>query len=206
MTATTGPKFIVLEGIDGSGTTTQCTRLATWLRERGHAVLETREPSTGSVGRLVREQLGQGSGRVDHQTLALLFAADRLDHLAIEVEPALRAGHVVVCDRYLLSSYAYQGLTSPRDWIESINRRARRPDLTLWLDIEADVAAARVAARRATTGEPEERFDQLSLQRRLATGYRELAEEADDTVRIDASGSVDGVATAIAHVCAAVGL
>src|SRR4051794_39709628 len=108
-------RFIVIEGLDGAGTTTQTERLATRLREEGHRVLTTREPSDGPVGMLLRQAL---TGRLTlpgahaplaDETLALLFAADRTDHLASRVEPALGRGEVVLCDRYVLSSLAYQG-------------------------------------------------------------------------------------------------
>src|SRR6185369_8913434 len=106
--------FVVLEGIDGSGTTTQLGRLQAYLERRGRAVHPTREPSTGPVGRLLREiLLGQhrlpGGEPADGLAMALLFAADRRDHVRREIEPALGAGRDVVSDRYLLSSLAYPG-------------------------------------------------------------------------------------------------
>jgi dTMP kinase len=170
-----GPRgrFIVIEGIDGSGTTLQTRAVGTWLERRGHTVLETREPSTGAIGALARQRLGvhADTGPV---TLALLFAADRLDHVAREVGPALAAGAVVVSDRYLMSSLAYQGLDCDESWVREINRHARVPDLTLVLDVPADVAFARVQ-RRAAAGEAvAERYDALDLQRRLAAHYRRL--------------------------------
>ena len=81
-------RFIAIEGIDGSGTTLQTRALADWLRGRGHDVVETREPSPGPIGRLVRERLSVEATPLDPAALALLFAADRLDHVAQEIEPA----------------------------------------------------------------------------------------------------------------------
>lgn len=103
------PKFIVLEGIDGSGTTTQLSRVSAALRTLGHRVHETREPTGGRIGKLIREQLSDPSG-VSARCLALLFAADRIDHLDREILPALARGEVVVCDRYVMSSLVYQSL------------------------------------------------------------------------------------------------
>ena len=92
-------RLIVLEGIDGAGTTTQTSRLVAALGARGVAAHATREPTTGPVGRLLREMLGGAHQPVDQTTLGLLFAADRADHLQREIEPELARGTVVVSDR-----------------------------------------------------------------------------------------------------------
>src|SRR5688572_4731702 len=97
-------RFIALEGLDGSGTTTQAARLADALGARGRTVVRTQEPSHGPIGRLVREALRSLDAPLDPDALALLFAADRRDHVASEIEPALARGHDVVCDRYVMSS------------------------------------------------------------------------------------------------------
>jgi dTMP kinase len=151
----TPPLFIVLEGIDGSGTTTQLDRLAGHLSARGRRVHATREPSAGPVGRLLREILLGGhrlpdGSPADGRAMALLFAADRRDHLRREIEPALAAGIDVVCDRYLLSSLAYQGEEAERGWVAELARDVRPPDLTLLLDLPVSVAPP-AAARNATT-------------------------------------------------------
>jgi dTMP kinase len=167
-------RFIVVEGIDGAGTTTQARELSLALELSGIATLVTCEPSRGPVGAFVRSALAVGPERprLDWASLALLFAADRLDHVAREVEPALARGVCVISDRYDLSSLIYQSATAPGGadvlpWIRALNQRARRPDLTLVLDISADVAAQR---RHARGGEAE-LFEELELQRRLAALY-----------------------------------
>jgi dTMP kinase len=167
-------RFIAIEGIDGSGTTLQTRALADWLGQRGHTVLETREPSHGAIGALIRERLSVRAAALDPAALALLFAADRLDHITREVEPACRAGGVVLSDRYLLSSLAYQSLDCDAEWVRQINARAPRPDLTLLLEVPADVAFARVQRRAAAGQAAEERFDALDLQRRIADNYRRM--------------------------------
>ena len=202
------PSFLVLEGIDGSGTTSQMAALASQLRDRGHTVLTTAEPSGGSVGRLARSQLSvRASDPVDPAVLALLFAADRLDHLTREIEPALGAGQLVLCDRYLMSSYAYQSLDCPPDWVESINRRARQPDLNLFLQVDPAVAMGRVAARRGE-GVETERFDVPALQRRLAEAYAQIAaqDRAGPTVTVDGGPDMPTVTAALLQVCVAAGL
>src|SRR5262249_35298250 len=172
--------LVVLEGIDGAGTTTQTARLAATLRQRGREVHTTREPSDGPIGKLIREILGARHQPVDATTMALLFAADRADHLQREVEPALARGAVVISDRWYHSSLAYQGAGEARDWIRVLNARARRPDLTIFLEVPAEVGAE----RRAAAARPEELYDRLELQRRIAAGYREVIAELGATEKI----------------------
>ncbi|MBI3183807.1 MAG: dTMP kinase [Myxococcales bacterium] len=159
-------RFIVLEGIDGAGTTTQAKAIARALRLRGHPVLVTQEPSRGPVGRLIRRALAHELSLPD-DSLALLFAADRMEHLSREISPALSEGRWVICDRYALSSLAYQGAVLPVGWVEEINRRAARPDLTLFLDVSTRTAAL----RRAERGGAPELFDAARSQRRIAVAY-----------------------------------
>jgi dTMP kinase len=184
--------IIALEGIDGAGTTTQSARLATWLRGRGRDVLQTREPSRGAVGTVIREALRAEGPGIDAHALALLFAADRLDHVAREVTPALARGEIVISDRYVLSSLAYQGIECPEDWVAALNRFAPAPDLTLLLDLDAEVGLARVRHR----GDPAERYDRLDVLRRVAARYRDLAHEAGAVV-LDGARDVDTVEAAV---------
>lgn len=164
--------FLVLEGLDGAGTTTQAAALERALRGRGERVLKTAEPSSGPVGVMLRQVLTgrlTGYGRpVDQTTLALLFSADRADHAHQEILPALEAGTTVVCDRYVLSSLAYQGLDLPLEEVAAINAHAPAPDLTLFLDVPPKVAEAR---RKASRGHAE-RFERLDLQKRVDRNYR----------------------------------
>jgi dTMP kinase len=191
-------RFIVLEGIDGAGTTTQTERLVAHLRARGRRAAATREPSGGPVGRLLREiLLGQhrapDDAPVGGSTMALLFAADRLDHLQREVEPLLREGTDVVSDRYLLSSLAYQAVEADRAWVASLARGVRRPDLTVLVDLPIEIAAE----RRHRAGRPVERYDADSTLARVAENYRQLARETGAAV-VDGAASLDQVAAAIA--------
>lgn len=207
---TSPPRFLVLEGIDGSGTTTQAERVGERLRARGHRVVTTREPSPGPIGTLTRTMLAAGAAAsVGPEALALLFAADRLEHLAREIEPALAEGAIVLCDRYVVSSWVYQSLECELAWVQTINRCARWPDLTFVFDLPAELALARVAARRAHSGEPLERFDHEQTQRRLAAGYRLALDEAEPDaglVRIDAAADIEAVTAAIVQHCVAAGL
>ncbi len=198
----TSGRFVVLEGIDGAGTTTQTERLARSLRKSGVLVRTTREPSDGPIGALIRQVL---TGRIvvpggrapGWATMALLFAADRMDHVETEIEPFVNDGGVVISDRYDASSLAYQSVTSGTagagaiEWIRTINRHARRPDLTIVLDVPSDVAAT----RRAGRGEAAQLYEQNEVQRQLAAFYKDLAAHLPDdrVVLIDAVASVDEV-------------
>lgn len=165
-------RFLVLEGIDGAGTTTQAGALDKALRARGGKTLVTAEPSTGPLGMMLRQALtGRLTGHgnpLDQTTLALLFAADRADHVAQEILPALEKGATVICDRYVLSSIAYQGLELPFEEVAAMNAHAPAPDLTLFLDVPAATAAKRRAAARGR----EELFDALALQKKIDRNYR----------------------------------
>lgn len=194
------PIFLVLEGIDGSGTTTQLIELERHLVRRGRRVHATREPTRGPVGQLLREMLlgrhPHPDGReVDGRTMALLFAADRRDHLAREIEPALASGQDVISDRYVLSSLAYQAEEADRDWVAGLAAGIRWPELTLLLEVDVQVAAA----RRRAAGRPIERYDADRILERVARGYRRLAEEHSEVRVVDGSGSVTEVAERIAR-------
>jgi dTMP kinase len=196
--ALTRGRLIVLEGIDGSGTTTQTERLVEHLRQQGRTAASTREPSGGPIGRLLREVLlGQHrmprGALVDGRTMALLFAADRLDHLQREVEPLLTGGADVVSDRYLMSSLAYQAEEADREWVALLARGVRPPDLTILLDIPVEVAAQ----RRLLAGRPEERYDADAYLGRVADSYRRLAHADPTTVILDGSASRDEVTVAV---------
>jgi dTMP kinase len=191
--------FVALEGIDGSGTTTQLERLVAHLVSRGRSAHATREPSAGPIGRLLRELLlGQhrlpGGAPADGQAMALLFAADRRDHLRREIEPQLVVGVDVVTDRYLMSSLAYQAEEADRDWVAGLARALRPADLTILLD----VPFADAAARRRAAGRVVERYDDDGVQARVAESYRRLAATDPSAVVIDGRGSVSEVAATVA--------
>ncbi len=192
-------RFIAFEGIDGSGTTTQAMLAAAALRADGLRVLQTREPSDGPIGMLIRQAL-QGrvglpgrDGPLTEETLALLFAADRLDHLEAEILPALRQGQLVICDRYLLSSLAYQGAACSMDWVEQINAGAILPDLTIFLEVKLAAASRRRAARGRSRElfESDERQRLASRQYRAAIGRRA---KRDRILVLDGGRPVDQVA------------
>ncbi len=183
--------LLALEGIDGSGTTSQSARLADRLRAAGHAVYLTAEPSGGPVGTLIRDAL-EGRRAISDRVLAMLFAADRLDHLDRELEPHLEAGELVVTDRYLTSSLAYQSVSNPLEWVATLNERARRPDLSILLRVSPEVAAR----RRAERGGAEELFDAVEYQRAVVRAYDQVfgRDDVGPTVVLDADRGFDAVA------------
>ncbi len=187
------PLFIVIEGIDGSGGTTQVGLLTEWLRARGaREVQRTAEPSSGPVGRFIREALtlGSSNARLGDAVLPYLFAADRRDHLDREVIPALQRGAVVVSDRYYHSSLAYQSAAIGFAAVAELNATFRRPDLTLVLELSPEVCLARVQAR----GGAPERFEALERLRDVTDAYSAVVvhcrSRGERVVRLDASGSV----------------
>ncbi len=159
--------LVVIEGIDGAGTTTQAKELANKLLETGYYVHSTCQPSTGPVGALLREMLCGKYSPVAPSTLSLLFAADRTDHISREVLPKLEQGHVVISDRWYHSSFAYQGTDSDRHWIQTLNQEAIVPDITLFLRVDPKVAQT----RRQHANRDKEIFDAISTQKRVAQGY-----------------------------------
>ncbi len=207
-------RFLVLEGLDGAGTTTQAQRLAAWLRGRGRRVHVTAEPSAGPVGALLRQVLTRrvvgvaaaGPAEFDPASLALLFAADRLDHVASEIEPRLASGHDVVCDRFTLSSLAYQAVTcGDRAWVEAVNDRAPAPDVTLFLRVSARTALQR---RLAASGAPE-LFEVPAFQARVARAYRQgiaaLRRRGQRVEVVDGARAVEEVTAALAEAVARLG-
>ncbi|MBX3227974.1 MAG: dTMP kinase [Labilithrix sp.] len=193
---------MVLEGIDGAGTTTQTARLVDRLRAEGKPAKGTREPSDGPVGSLVRQVLTgrtviPGGRSPGWTTMALLFAADRMDHVESEIEPLLASGGIIVSDRYDASSLAYQSVTSGKGgeqavaWIRELNKHALRPDLTVVIDLPADLAAA----RREVRGEAAQLYEQNEVQRALVDFYHTLDKHMpeDKVAIVDGRGTIEEV-------------
>jgi dTMP kinase len=196
--------FLVLEGLDGAGTTTQAARLAGWLAARGRRVHVTAEPSRGPVGALVRQVLsrritGPEGGDFDPRALALLFAADRLDHWEGEIRPHLERGEDVVSDRYVLSSLAYQSVsTGDAAWVAQVNARAPAADLTLFLRVAPAVALR----RRYAASSEREIFEVPAFQRRVHAAYgralRRLRASGDRVVEVPGHLPVEEVGRRVA--------
>jgi dTMP kinase len=186
-------RFVVFEGGDGSGKSTQAARLASGLRAQGITVCETFEPGAGATGAVIRELLLHGPEAVTPIAEALLMAADRAQHVAGEIEPALVRGEWVVCDRYVPSSLVYQGVVRGLgvDQVARLSDVATQglaPDVVVVLDVADDVAAARQGA------EPDRlEREGAAFHAAVRRAYRDLAPE-HGWVLIDADGSIDEVA------------
>ena len=193
--------FITLEGGDGSGKTTQASLLRDWLESEGRIVVRTREPGGTEVGVLIRDIVLHHRGEVSPRAEALLYAADRAHHIATVVRPALARGEVVIQDRYLDSSVAYQGAgrVLGRDEIRDLSLWATGgllPDLTVLLDLDPEAARARLDAA-------DKPFDRLEAERdefhaRVRAEYLALAAaEPERFLVLDASLPAGEIAAAV---------
>jgi dTMP kinase len=208
-------RFVTVEGVEGAGKSTQVIRLAEWLKARGLPVVTTSEPDGSPLGRWVRRVLAE-QGPLDPLAECFLFATARAEHVRRVIRPALDEGALVICDRFMDSTVAYQGYGRgvPVEVIDQLNRLATDglvPDLTLVLDLDVAEGLRRVRARPVTLDnalggdvEPDP-FERLGLEfhERVRKAYRALHERAPARIAIvDASGPEAGVAAAIQSVVA----
>ena len=193
--------FITFEGGDGSGKSTQAELLETWLTDASHTVIRTREPGGTPVGDELREIVLHSKGDIAPRAEALIFAASRAQHVAEKVRPALEAGHIVIMDRYLDSSVAYQGVARGlgADAVRDISLWATEnllPDLTIVLDLDENTGRDRLNDSRT-------RYDRLEAEERgfherVRAAYLDLADaEPGRFIVLDASEPVDDIAAAI---------
>lgn len=180
------PVFIVLEGIDGSGKTTQTFMLEHRLKRLGRKVYATREPTDGIIGGIIRAALTTKL-RISHRTLQILFAADRSEHVK-EIEDRLRAGYDVICDRYYFSSIAYGMVDLEKDWLIKINSVFPTPDLTILLDLPAETALKRLGDRYSKTF-----FERKALLSKVRENFLTLKDNYPNYYIIDASGDPEDI-------------
>ncbi len=191
-------KFIVFEGIDGSGKSTQSELLAQRLSELGKEIYLTHEPSDGVVGKMLRQAL-RGELALSEQVMAALFAADRLEHLTNRengILAHLANGTQVICDRYYLSTYAYQSVQVSLDWAIALNSQAAimaKPDVHFYIDIPVEVALERIRQNREHTDiyETKERLEKTKKQYSLAI---EALRDTENIVTINGERSIDDIA------------
>ncbi|MCO4775945.1 MULTISPECIES: dTMP kinase [Lentibacter] len=191
-------QFITLEGVDGSGKSTQAKLLKEALEAEGHSVLLTREPGGSPGAEEIRSLVLEGEpDRWSAETEILLFTAARRDHLERTILPALAAGTIVICDRFVDSTRVYQGLTRGdlRDVVDKLHALmiGREADLTLLFDMDPKLGLARAKARQTT----EERFEDMGLEMQLAMrqGFLALAKGAPERFAvIDAGRDIEAIA------------
>lgn len=182
--------FICVEGLDGCGKTTQAKILVRKLRKIGYDAVYTAEPSGGKIGKFIKEYCLHGGKRVSSVVEALLFAADRYEHLENEIIPALKNGKIVVSDRYLYSSLAYQGAAGLNlDWIRRINEHAIPPDLAIFIDVEPDTVIKRLKPKRSV-------MENLETQRKVREVYMKFVENGE-LVKVNGNKSKREVAREI---------
>ncbi len=185
--------FICVEGLDGCGKTTQTKLLVRKLRKIGWDAVYTAEPSRGKIGQFIKKYCLHGEKRTFPIVEALLFAADRFEHVEREVIPALNEGKIVVSDRYVYSSLAYQGATGlDLKWIEMINEHAIRPDLAIFVDVEPEAVIKRLKPKKSV-------MENLETQRKVREVYVKFVEKGE-LVRIDGNKSKKEVADDILKV------
>ena len=186
--------FITFEGADGCGKTTQMKLLAEYLTNSGRDVLLTREPGGKGLGEKVREILLNYDGDVSDRCESFLFLADRAQNIDIIVNPAVKEGKIVLCDRHTDSTVAYQGYGRGLDLeqIHNLNKIATsglKPDLTIVLDVDVETSQARV-------GDEKDRMESAGIEffERVRNGFLEIAKQEPQRVKVvDATQSIDEI-------------
>lgn len=190
--------FIALEGIDGSGKSTQTKLLSQQLTSQGHKVYATFEPTDSPIGSLIRNIL-KGNAKADHRIIAGLFVADRLDHLLNDVNgivKKLEEGYTVITDRYCFSSYAYQGTHMNMDWViqaNSMSAEILRPDINIFIDVAPEESMQRLHSNRDTI----ELFETLENLKEVRAKYFEAFEKLkseENIVIVDGNQSIEFIA------------
>lgn len=185
--------FICIEGIDGSGKTIQAHCLVKTLKRKGYDAIYTTEPSKGIYGKIIRKHLLQGDDRVPAIVEAVLFAVDRVDHVENVIKPLLRAGKIVVCDRYVYSSISYQGASGLNlEWIKEINKHAIKPDLAIYIDVPPEIVINRIKRRKSV-------METLQIQKKVRKSYLKLVKEKQ-LIKINGNSSKGEVAKAIQNI------
>ena len=178
--------FICIEGLDGCGKTKQAKLLAKKLG-KSRNTLYTAEPSRGKIGTYIRNRCLYGEKRLSTVVEALLFAADRIEHVENEVLPALREGRLVISDRYIYSSLAYQGAAGlSLEWIENVNKHALKPDLAVFIDVDPKTVMHRLKRKRSV-------MENMETQQKVRDVYLKFVAKGE-LVRLDGNRAKNEVA------------
>jgi dTMP kinase len=181
--------FICIEGLDGSGKTTQA-RILTERLSKSHNAVYTAEPSHGTTGCFIRECCLYNEKRLPTATEALLFAADRVEHVENEIKPALAEGKLVICDRYIYSSLAYQGSAGlSLAWIKKINSYALQPDFAVFIDVPPERVLERLQRKKSV-------MENLEIQRKVRKVYLKFVKKGE-LILIDGDKPKNEVADAL---------
>lgn len=186
-------RFIVFEGIDGSGKSTQIKNISKQLETQGLKIYTTFEPTDGPVGSLIRQMLS-GEIATDQRTIASLFAADRTDHLTNQkngIKQKVDQGGIVLCDRYYFSSYAYHAQYIDMEWVihtNSLNAEILKPDLTIFIDVDPEICFKRIKLSRTDF----EMYEQIDIMKNVRINYFKAFDRLKDSEKI---AVVDGNTT-----------
>jgi len=184
--------FICIEGLDGCGKTTQAKLLAKKLAESYNSVY-TSEPSRGNIGTFIRKRCLYGEKRLSTIVEALLFAADRFEHVENEIRPALREGRLVISDRYVYSSLAYQGAAGlSLEWIRTVNEHALKPDLAVFIDVKLETVMNRLKSKRSV-------MENIGTLEKARDIYLKFVTKGE-LIRIDGNRAKDEVAETLSKV------
>ncbi|MGB9959374.1 MAG: dTMP kinase [Candidatus Bathyarchaeales archaeon] len=182
--------FICVEGLDGCGKTTQAKILVNRLKRKGYGAVYTAEPSSGRIGKFIKEYCLHGGKRLSGVVEALLFAADRFEHVENEVIPNLEKGKIVVSDRYVYSSLAYQGAAGlDLSWIKMVNEHALKPDLAIFIDAQPEIVMQRLKPKKSV-------MENLETQLKVREVYLKFV-ESGELVKVDGNKSKQEVAEEI---------
>ena len=184
--------FICIEGLDGCGKTTQAKLLAKKLAQSYNSVY-TSEPSRGNIGTFIRKRCLYGEKRLSTIVEALLFAADRFEHVENEIRPALREGRLVISDRYVYSSLAYQGAAGlSLEWIRTVNEHALKPDLAVFIDVKLETLMNRLKSKRSV-------MENIGTLEKARDIYLKFVAKGE-LIRIDGNRAKDEVAETLSKV------
>ena len=193
--------FIAIEGIDGSGKSTQAKNIAKRLEAEGHKIYLTFEPTDMRIGKMIRSILG-GKEKADEKVIAALFVADRLDHILHETNGILKKlaeGYTVITDRYYFSSYAYHGAHMDIDWVIQSNKMAAnilKPTVNLFIDVSPEIAMKRINANRETV----EIYETLDNLKAVQSQYKKafsMLEENEHIIAVNGDETPEKVSEAL---------
>jgi len=203
-------RFFVLEGLDGSGKTTQISRLREWFSAKGLPCFATRQPSEGHIGALARAAT-QGAFSCENETFALLFAAEHCQHYHEKILPALQRGEYVICDRYYYSNLAYQGVDYAAveritSYIQPVaGAQARKPDAVIFIDVPPDECMRRINASRSEISIFEAKDKLIKLRERYLTTFEQLRKTENifiiETDASDENAVFDKIVNKISPLC-----
>jgi len=188
--------FITFEGSDGTGKSTQLKKVAEYLKEKGLYAITTRDPGGTALGCKIREILlyNDGEEKISPCCELLLYLADRAQHVEEKILPALNDGNIVLCDRYIDSTIAYQGYARGMDInkikdLNSVVTKSLMPDLTFVFDVKTEVADKRIGIHKDRM-----ELEGISFQNAVRTGFKEIAKENPDRIKVvDANGDIETV-------------